>query len=168
MKLFFLRHGIAAEKGAYATDADRPLTEEGIKEMTKVAKAMGALGLEFDLILSSPFVRAKQTAEIVAEILHLGHCLKIHESLQVGGDSLKLIRDLNRSPEPPESVLLVGHEPSLSNLITLLLTGTHQAILSMKKAGLCKLETSSLKFGKCAELKWLLTPKQLVSIQTGR
>ena len=71
MKLYILRHGIAVEPGTpgYETDADRPLTSEGERKMRQIAGAMEALELSFDLILSSPYLRARQTAEIVAEVL---------------------------------------------------------------------------------------------------
>ncbi len=164
MKLFFLRHGIAAEKGAFTRDADRPLTEEGIKEMKKIAKGMAALEVRPDVIYSSPFVRAKQTAEIAADTLKLGSKLKFHDALQADSNPSKLIQELAHTSRPPESVMLVGHEPTLSLLISCLLTGKIEGILALKKGGLCKLETDDLKFGKCAELKWLLTPKQLMKM----
>ena len=68
MNLYILRHGIAAERGTpgYANDADRPLTPEGERKLQLVAAAIKALELGFDLILSSPYLRARQTAEVVA------------------------------------------------------------------------------------------------------
>src|ERR1035438_4666613 len=74
MNLFILRHGIAVEPGThgYEKDADRPLTPEGERKLLQIAEAMEALDLTFDLILSSPYLRARQTAEIVAEALRQG------------------------------------------------------------------------------------------------
>ncbi len=161
MNLYFLRHGIAAEKGSYARDSDRPLTGEGVKETKKAARGIDALDIELDLILSSPFQRARQTAEITAEILNLEDRLKFHDSLAADGDPIKIVRDINRSSVRLDNVMLVGHEPYLSTLMSLLLTGARQEFIALKKGGLAKLEIETLKFGKCAELKWLMTPKQL-------
>ena len=74
---------------------------------------------------------------------------------------LKLVELLNHLQPTPESVLLVGHEPYLSGLISLLVSGEGTLSVVMKKAGLCKLTTESLKHGRCASLEWLLTPKQM-------
>ena len=164
MNLFFLRHGIAADKENYSKDADRPLTEEGAKETRKAARGIDALDLELDLILSSPFQRTRQTAEITAETLKLENKLKFHEALQTDGDPIKIVRDINRSSVRLRNVMLVGHEPYLSTLISLLLTGARQGFIALKKGGLARLEIETLKFGKCAELKWLMTPKQLAML----
>ena len=71
MNIFILRHGIAVEQGTkgFERDADRPLTAKGKRQLRKSAAAMGRMKLRFDLILSSPYERAKRTAEIVAEEL---------------------------------------------------------------------------------------------------
>jgi phosphohistidine phosphatase len=163
MKLYVLRHGIAVEPGTpgYATDADRPLTPEGERKLRQIAEAMEALELSFDLILSSPYLRARQTAEIVAEILEARKKLELSDSLTPGGNMKKLVELLNRLQPSPESVLVVGHEPYLSGLIALLVSGRETFAVGMKKGGLCKLSTESLKPGRCAVLEWLLTPKQM-------
>ena len=163
MNLYILRHGIAVEPGSpgYAKDADRPLTPEGERKLRQVAQAMEALGLSFDLILSSPYVRARQTAESVAESLNACKRLELTDSLTPGGSTKKLVELLNRLEPSPQSVLLVGHEPYLSGLISLLVSGTESFTVTMKKGGLCKLSTESLLHGRCAALKWLLTPKQM-------
>ena len=70
MEIYFLRHGIAVKRGTegYKNDSERPLTEKGVRRMRETANGMHDLGLDFDWILSSPYVRAKQTAEIVATV----------------------------------------------------------------------------------------------------
>jgi len=163
MNLYILRHGIAVEPGSpgYAKDADRPLTPEGERKLRQVAQAMEALGLSFDLILSSPYVRARQTAESVAESLNACKRLELTDSLTPGGSTKKLVELLHRLEPSPESVLLVGHEPYLSGLISLLVSGKETFAVTMKKGGLCKLSTESLQHGRCAALDWLLTPKQM-------
>ena len=163
MNLYILRHGIAVEPGTrgYETDADRPLTPEGERKLWQIAEAMGALELSFDLILSSPYLRARQTAEIVAEALKARKRLELSDSLTPDGSTKKLVDLLNRLQPPPDDVLLVGHEPYLSGLISLLLAGDTTSAVVMKKGGLCRLSTESLKHGRCASLEWLLTPKQM-------
>jgi phosphohistidine phosphatase len=164
MDLYILRHGIAVEPGSpgYAKDADRPLTPEGVRKLRQVAQAMEALGLSFDLILSSPYVRARQTAECVAKTLKAARKrVELADSLTPGGSTKKLVELLNRLQPTPESVLLVGHEPYLSGLISLLVSGKESFTVTMKKGGLGKLSTESLQHGRCAALEWLLTPKQM-------
>ena len=161
MEIYILRHGIAVERGsrAYANDGDRPLTKEGEEKMTQIANSLLAMGLQFDLILSSPLVRARQTSEIVAE--ELGEEVTFTDFLAPGANALELVTEINS--EKPRCVLLVGHEPDLSQLISILLTGESGASIELKKGGLCKLTAEKLTFGQCATLNWLLTPKQLRS-----
>ena len=164
MNLYILRHGIAVEPGSpgFEDDADRPLTPEGERKLRRITEAMGALELGFDLILSSPYVRARQTAEIVAEALKARKRLASSDDLVPGGSAAKLIEHLGQLRPQPDDVLLVGHEPYLSELISLLVSGTESSRVVLKKGGLCKLTTESLKHGRCATLLWLLTPKQMV------
>jgi len=163
MELYILRHAIAVDRGTpgYDDDSQRPLTSEGRKKMRCIAKGMKALELKFDLILSSPYVRAKETAEIAAQVLQAQRKLKFSDDLAVDGDPRVLIKSLERSPK---RVLLVGHEPYLSDLASLLISGANSANLKLKKGGLCKLTADRLTFGLCAELEWLLTPRQLVRL----
>ena len=162
MNLYLLRHGIAVEPGTpgFESDADRPLIPEGERKVEKIADAMEALELSFDWILSSPYVRARQTAEIVAKALDLRKKLEFSETLTPSGSMRKLIDILNE--RRLEHVLLVGHEPFMSELISLLTAGEAGAMHAiMKKGGLCKLGTENLRHGRCAALEWLLTPKQM-------
>jgi phosphohistidine phosphatase len=163
MKLYILRHGIAVEPGTpgYETDAERPLTPEGERKLKQIAAAMETLELSFDLILSSPYRRARQTAEVIAEGLKASKKLELSDTLMPRGNTAKLVELLNRLKPSPESVLLVGHEPYLSELISLLVSGRHDFAVVMKKGGLCKLSAEGLKHGRCATLDWLLTPKQM-------
>jgi len=163
MELFLLRHGPAVERGSrgFEDDAARPLTPKGRRQLRKTTAAIKKMERSFDLILSSPFLRAKQTAEIVAAELKIKKRLKFSNALAPGGQAAILLRQLERHKPVPKKVMLVGHEPDLSRLISLLVTGGLQLQLDFKKAGLCKLETEKLRANKCATLAWLLTPKQL-------
>ena len=163
MQILVLRHGIAVVRDDldFENDAKRPLTPKGKRQLRQTADAMKKMGLRFDLILSSPHLRAKQTAEIVAESLKLKKRLKISGALAPDGSPQNLIRELNESKPAPESVLLVGHEPYLSCLISRLTTGGLDLAMDFKKGGLCKLEAGKLSYDRCATLVWLLTPKQM-------
>jgi len=142
-------------------DFARPLTPKGRRQLRKTAAAVGKLSRDFDLILASPLLRAKQTAEIVAAELKLKKRLKYSNALAPGGLPAVLLRQLGRVKPAPEKILLVGHEPDLSRLISVLVTGSLRLQLAFKKGGLCKLEVETLRAGPCAALAWLLTPRQL-------
>lgn len=163
MNIYLLRHGIAVERGTpgFKTDADRPLTPKGKRQLRQIANAMENMDLPFALIVSSPFTRARQTAEIVAKSLKLKKRLTFSDELAPDGDPRTLVRQLNELRPASEDVLLVGHEPYLSRFISQLISGASDMEIDFKKAGLCKLETRLLRFGRCATLAWLLTPKQM-------
>jgi phosphohistidine phosphatase len=158
MDLFLLRHAIAEQRDPtkYPDDALRPLTEKGIKRMRRVAEGLLAAGLTFDVIYTSPYTRARQTADIVADVFGLRKALRETDTLAVDGDAEELIAELNKLDAA--SILLVGHEPYLSELISHLLVGDGSLDVTMKKGGLCKLTVGMLKYGKCATLDWLIPP----------
>jgi phosphohistidine phosphatase len=160
MNLFLLRHGIAADPGQM-NDSERPLTREGRLKLAKIARALERLELSFDAILSSPYVRARATADLIAQSLDCRKPL-IEPGLAPGGNQRAIIERVNALKPRPENVLLVGHEPDLSGLISLLTAGQPGIQVTMKKAGLCRLSLETLKYGRCAAFEWLLTPKQLV------
>jgi phosphohistidine phosphatase len=163
MNLYLLRHGLAMERGTagFENDASRPLTPKGKRQLRKVAAAIGAMELKFDAIWSSPLVRARQTADIVAKELNIKRKPVLAAELSPGGSANKLIQKIRGLKIKPENVLLVGHEPDLSELISLLVTGENTAGFALKKAGLAKLEIENLRAGRCATLTWLLTPGQM-------
>jgi phosphohistidine phosphatase len=122
---------------------------------------MKKMELRFDLILSSPYERAKRTAEIVAVELNLKKRLTFSEELRSEGNPKKLIHEICKMKPLPENLLLVGHEPYLSGLISVLATGKSKMEIDLRKGGLCKLKTDELDYDRCATLVWLLTPKQM-------
>lgn len=163
MTLYLLRHGIAEDRAApgIKKDADRVLTAEGRQKVRRLAKALGRLEVQFDRIFSSPYLRARQTAELVAGASAQGPKVELWEELTPDGDALALIARLKQLKPVPGHVLLVGHEPYLSGLASLLLTGTPELSLTLKKAGLCVLTATTLRPGRCATLEWLLAPRHL-------
>jgi phosphohistidine phosphatase len=163
MKLSLLRHGIAADRGGaeYENDSERPLTPKGDRRMRRIGKGIQAVGLSYDLILSSPYLRAKQTAEIVAQVLSAPEGVMLAETLTPEGNPRQLIEALRTDHRERQDVLLVGHEPSLSRLISTLLTGGPNLSVVIKRGGLCALDVETLRFGRCATLVSLLSPRQL-------
>jgi len=166
MNLYILRHAIAVEAGTpgIENDAQRPLTQEGTVKMRSIARGMRKLDLGLDLILSSPYARARQTAEIVAGEFKLKSEFHVTNALIPGAPGGKIITEIVKRYPQKNGVLLVGHEPSLSALIAKLLSGDPTLSINMKKGGLCWLSSDSLAYDRCATLEWLLYPFQLVEL----
>jgi phosphohistidine phosphatase len=163
MNLYILRHGIAVARGAPGyKDAERPLTPKGRRRLHQITAAMREMELSFDLILSSPFARALQTAEIVARTFKRKSKLVLSNELTPGGNPKSLLEQINKIRPHPKNILLVGHEPYLSQFTGLLLAGNTNTAIDLKKGGVCKLEIETLRYGRCALLGWLLTPQQMV------
>jgi len=155
MELYFLRHGVAADVApAGLGDAGRPLTKEGIAKMQAGARGMRRLGLRLDALLSSPLVRAHETAAIVAR--ELGLELQLDEKLASGCDMAQLFALLGEH-RAAERVMLVGHEPDFSALIGALTGGSR---VLMKKGGLGCVSIERLEQG-AGTLTWLLPPRVL-------
>jgi phosphohistidine phosphatase len=162
MKLYLIRHSNAVEPGTpeYEDDSQRPLTEKGREKMRKIASALRDLGVKPDLILSSPFARAAQTAEILAKIMKYKKEIAYSDSLVPVGNTDMLIGEINEKYTVDE-LMLVGHEPSLSALIGTLVAGTPEIAVNMKNGGVCCLAADDLHIERKAVLEWLLTPKLL-------
>ena len=113
MNLCLLRHGLAVDrsKPGYKKDADRPLTPKGKQRLWRVAEAMEEMELDFDAIITSPFLRATQTADIIAEALELRKKLSITEHLTPNGNPKLLLEHINQIKPAARDVLIVGHEP---------------------------------------------------------
>ncbi len=160
MKLFLIRHGIASQRlgGAVMNDSQRPLTEEGVAETRLVASAIRKLGIKPDLILASPLVRAQQTAEIFADVIGIPHSLQTCEALSPGGTASDLYKAL-KGHKALESVFLVGHEPDMGRLAATLLWAGPELDIPFKKAGICRIDISSLPPTAPGTLKWFITPK---------
>src|SRR5665213_1838980 len=158
MNLFFLRHGKAFERSPkFRPDSKRPLTREGEKKTREVARGIRELEEHFDLILTSPYIRALRTAEILADVLK-SNKMSVTNNLAAEANPHALVDEINRSFSGRQNIVLVGHEPYLSGLISILLTGGPDLRMDFKKAGFCKLEVDHLRFEKCSFLAWLLTP----------
>jgi phosphohistidine phosphatase len=167
MNLFILRHGIAANPGEDGLAADlpdekRPLTAKGKQRIWRTTEALQAMEISLDVVVSSPLLRAQHTAQIVCEAMDLRRKLVLSNHLAPKGSHRLLIAQINEWEGKFKDIMLVGHEPALSGLIALLISGGTTVAVDLKKGGLAKLEISGhLRYGQCAHLAWLLTPRQL-------
>lgn len=155
MRLYFLRHGLAGEREDWrGDDASRPLTAEGIAKMEREAKTIGKLGLKLDAIVTSPLVRAAQTARIVADELDLRDALVVDDNLGLDFD-LGRLRNVIEQHRAAEALMLVGHEPSMSRTLGDI-TG---ARVELKKGALACVDVGPASLR--GELIWLVPPKIL-------
>lgn len=160
MDLYVLRHGIAEERKTGAPDRVRRLAPRGVRRMRKITSALRAMDVRVDRILTSPFERARGTAAIVRK--ELGAPVTVMTHLRPNGDPRRVIAGLRALRGGAGSVMIVGHEPMLGQIISVLLTGSGAASVPLKKGGLCKLCVGDLRYGKSASLEWFLTPRLLV------
>lgn len=166
MEIYFLRHGIAEELGLESgkKDADRALTPEGVKKTQKAAKGMLSMKLVFDAIVSSPYVRARETAELTAKTLGFSEKIQFSDALIPHAEVkefIKLIKIYNKN----EKILCVGHQPNLGRIVSALLAKSEDLMIDFRKGGLCRVDLSpdlcSGDVKGCATLCWLLTSRQL-------
>ena len=163
MKLLIVRHGAAMDRDEFAetgqTDDARPLTDDGKREMKKVAKGLRQEVKDLDFLATSPLVRAVQTAEIVAE----AYGIEVSETTNVLLPEARLdeFERWARAFRDRKTVAIVGHEPHLSCLTTWLLTGKRESGVRLKKGGACLLEFEEEAQRGVGTLNWLLTPRQL-------
>lgn len=156
MKIYFLRHGTAVDPEQWkGNDYDRPLTDEGRKKMAKEAKALKDLDLGLDAILTSPLVRAKDTATIVGEALKIA----VTEDERVGGDfDVSSLEAVLKDHADAKAIMLVGHEPCFSGVVGRLIG---EARLELKKGGFACVELPDAST-MTGELLSLVSPKILI------
>jgi len=161
MQLYIVRHGSAVDRDDPKCPADpqRYLTDEGKEKTRQVAKGVAEIAAMPDLILTSPYVRARQTAEIFAAVLEYPK-QKIRETdlLLPGAEPLQLFRELAKEKEA-STVFVFGHGPNIDGLVAASV-GSKHPICSMKKAGVAALELRRV-LPPSGELLWLATPKLL-------
>lgn len=160
MEIYILRHGIAVSRGTpgYPND-DRPLTEEGIEKMTEAAKGIAKFVKKFDLIVSSPLIRALDTARLTAKAVDYKDDIVISKYLLPGSSNNNLLDFLSKY-KSKKSILLVGHEPYLGLLASGLL-GIGDSVIEFKKGGICRIDIDSMPPHSPGMLVWSLAPKQL-------
>jgi phosphohistidine phosphatase len=164
MDLFILRHGKAGKSSGMPDDAARALTREGKDEIKQVAQWMKAKNFRFDIVATSPLKRALKTATIVASVLGQKDKLAVWNELAPGGDPDTVCYTASLQ-ENDATVLIVGHEPALSMLISKIICGDVNASIVISKGGLAKIRNYSFETHPSGELQWLLTSKQMLEMR---
>lgn len=165
MELYILRHGEASKPISNASkDSERALTVAGQEEVMQVAQALDKLGVRFDFVATSPLKRARQTADAVAKIFNVKKgSLEEWTELKPEGKTRELYHKLSQF-KLESSVLVVGHEPYLSTMISEIIFDAGTGRIVLKKAGLAKITMTTFHPKIKGELRWLLTPKLLKKI----
>ena len=165
MKIYLMRHGVAREPASadFEADSQRPLTAEGRDAITRIAHALKKLDVRPDLILSSPYVRAEQTAAILAKEFDLLKHLILSELLVPEGKVEDIIGTIVVNYMADE-ILIVGHEPCLSLLASLLAASNFDLAINIRKGGVCCLSADDLRLDPHAVLEWLITPKIILKV----
>ncbi len=162
MDLYLVRHAIAEDR-ADTGDDDRALTEAGKAKMIRATQGLRKLKVRPDLILSSPLRRARETAEILAQGLN-GPKVEVLPELSPAAD-LKTVAPALRPHVRLKTVMLVGHQPCLSELASILLTGSEKRLyMDFKKGGVACIEAELADDTARCVLRWLATPKLLRSL----
>ena len=158
-ELYLVRHAIAAERGdEWPDDSKRPLTERGMARFKEVVQGLSALDAAIDEIFTSPLIRAKQTADLLAAGMTGKPTLKLLDALAPGHTSAQVMSQLAKSAKR-RRIGLVGHEPDLGELAAHLL-GAQRAI-PFKKGGICRIDVESLTSRRAGSLIWFATPRML-------
>ena len=162
MKLLIIRHAIAEDREDFARtgkdDSLRPITDEGKKKMKQAARGLRTLVPDIDLLATSPLTRAAQTAAVLDSVYGGLREVEITE-LAPESSPVEFLSWLRK--QAGDNVAVVGHEPSISLIVSWLLTGTEKRLFSFRKGGACLLEFPGEVGAGTASLLWALTPAQL-------
>lgn len=161
MDIYILRHGKAEHTQNITSDTKRQLTETGRKELECIAKTLKSFDIKVDAIISSPLVRAKETAVIMAK--HLWKKKKkitIWDELKPESNVLDIHKKLIKLT-PNTKILLVGHEPHLTDLISSIISPESNVAINLKKGGFVSISVNSSESKIVGTLQSILTPKQL-------
>jgi phosphohistidine phosphatase len=157
--LYLIRHGLAAERGdAYPDDTKRPLTSDGVQKLRREAKALLALDITFDVVLTSPLTRTRQTAEVIAAAFRSAPPIINMASLAPGGAHTAIIEELSKQHRR-HKIALVGHEPGIGELAGRLI-GLRRP-LDFKKGAICRIDVTALPPTSPGRLRWFLSPRIL-------
>lgn len=162
LELYMIRHGLAGSPlDDESLDETRPLKKKGKEKMKEIAKGLKELKITFDIVLTSPLLRALESAEIVNAYCGKTKDVTVTELLAPGSSHQGLIRLLNKHKDL-EKVAIVGHEPFLSGFASYCIAKSISPLINLKKGGALMLEVDQvIKPGRCI-LSWLMEPKQMI------
>jgi phosphohistidine phosphatase len=159
LELYLIRHGIAAERGPdYPHDSKRPLTNKGISALRRIAKGLTELEVTFDVIVTSPLVRTKQTADTLSESLRGKPVVVQSDALAPAGTIAAVIQEIVKHAGKPR-LALVGHEPNIGQLAAHLIGA--RSPIEFKKGGICRIDFEVLPPKALGQLIWFLPPRIL-------
>ena len=165
--LYILRHGDAEPLGLESQDdAERSLTSEGLAIMTRAGQEMSQMGITLDVLFSSPKKRARQTAQIVHEELSLISPITFSDSIATGSWE-ELLAEVgavithSNKQYLDAGVMIVGHEPYLSQLIGVFTTGMTSCLTELLPGSMCKLRLTEIAYRQVGTIQWMLTPDHL-------
>lgn len=159
LELYLIRHGVAAERGeAYPDDSRRPLTARGVAKLRDEAKGLAALEVSFDLIITSPLVRTRQTADVISECLQGKPPVVTSDALAPAGTPAAVIQEVARHARLAR-IALVGHEPNLGELAAQLIGA--RSPIEFKKGAVCRIDFDVLPPKGLGQLRWFIPPKVL-------
>lgn len=162
-ELYLIRHGIAEERGeAWPDDTKRPLTEEGMARLRKSIRGLAHVGVTFDVIVTSPLVRTKQTAEVVASVFDPRPHITVADALAPGVSPQAMIAELEKYARR-KRIALVGHEPGIGELAARLCGSRHP--LEFKKGAVCRVDVDELPPTGPGTLRWFLTPRLMRALK---
>jgi phosphohistidine phosphatase len=162
-ELYVIRHGLAEERGeAWPDDTKRPLTDEGSLRLRKSARGLIRMGVAFDVILTSPLIRARQTAEAFAAAFSSRPPIVAVDSLAPDGSYQALLGDLEKQSRRTH-IALVGHEPSIGEVAAKLAGSRHA--FAFKKGAVCRVDVDVLPPTGPGALRWFATPRMLRAIK---
>jgi phosphohistidine phosphatase len=162
-ELYLIRHGLAEDQGeGWPDDTKRPLTQEGMTRLRKIARSLARLDVSLDVLLTSPLVRTCQTAEIVAAAFEPPPTIVAVDALAPGGTQQAVITELQKHTRKTR-IGLVGHEPGIGELAAKLIGLRHP--LEFKKGAVCRIDVSALPPTGPGSLRWFATPAMLRSMK---
>lgn len=160
LEIYLVRHAVAAERGPkYPDDRLRPLTPEGVRRFRESVKGLDKFGVELDIVLTSPLLRARDTATLLASALKPKPSIEQIEALAPGGRHAAVIEAIKTNAKRRRRIALVGHEPDLGEFAARLL-GARGGV-EFKKGAICLIDVDSATPGGPGTLRWFLPPRAL-------
>ncbi|MBA3816634.1 MAG: phosphohistidine phosphatase SixA [Parachlamydiaceae bacterium] len=163
LELYIIRHGFAGIRlEDEALDEERPLKKKGKEKMKDISKGLKEMDVTFDVVLTSPLVRAKESAEILNAYCCKNNEVTVTDLLKPDASYEALVKFLNQQKEF-DKIAIVGHEPFLSGFACFCLSNTKNSFINLKKSGVLKLDVDKVIKPKRCALAWLIEPRHIIN-----